>query len=116
VVGKYSTDPEQVLREVEIDFYRSSGPGGQHANKSDTAVRIKHLPSGITVTCEEHRSQHRNKESAFERLIKKLKEKNKPVKRRYKTRPTRASKERRLKSKKRKADIKGNRKRVNPDD
>jgi peptide chain release factor len=51
---------------------RSSGPGGQHVNKTESAVRAKHLPSGITVVASERRSQHQNKAEALERLQEKV--------------------------------------------
>ena len=61
-------DFREIKRECEITFFKSSGPGGQHKNKTETAVRIKHAPTGIIVTATESRSQLRNRQLAFERL------------------------------------------------
>lgn len=55
-------------RDVREDTYRSSGPGGQHRNKTDSAVRLTHLPSGTVVTASEERSQHLNRLVAWDRL------------------------------------------------
>lgn len=98
--SKFSTDLEILKQEVEITFYKSSGPGGQRKNKKETAVRIFHPPSGITVIATEHRSQAKNKELAFERLQAKLKKVNKKKKQRKPTKMPHRIKEQILKKKK----------------
>ncbi len=62
----------QLLAQCEVDTYRASGPGGQKRNKTSSAVRLRHLPSGLIVIAEESRSQHENKAKALQRLRKAL--------------------------------------------
>src|SRR5881628_3419408 len=58
----------QLLAQCEVDTYRASGPGGQKRNKTSSAVRIRHPPSGLIVIAEESRSQHENRARALRRL------------------------------------------------
>ena len=96
----YSLDRDVLEREVVVDVFRASGPGGQHVNRTESALRLTHPPSGVLVTAQDSPSQHRNREIAFERLITRLKRLNHVPKRRVPTRPTFASKKRRLEGKK----------------
>jgi len=96
-------------KDIRIDYFRASGPGGQHRNKSETGVRLTHLPSGIVVTATESRSRHQNLRHAFARLEAKLAARNRIATPRVATRPGRAAVERRLEEKRRQSQRKRSR-------
>ncbi len=112
----YHTDRARLEQEVLVETYRASGPGGQHRNVTESAVRLVHPPSGLRVVAADSRSQHQNRETAFERLIEKLRRLNQVPRRRVPTRVPRGAKERRLESKKRRRTTKGLRGRVPSDE
>lgn len=97
----YPTDRESLERDSDVEFFIASGPGGQHRNKVETGVRLHHRPSGITVTAVERRSQHANREAAYERMAERLEEMQHIEVPRRPTRPTTASRTRRLETKRR---------------
>jgi protein subunit release factor A len=112
----YSLDREVLEREVEIQVFRASGPGGQHVNRTESALRIVHPPSGVVVIAQDSPSQARNRETAFRRLAERLERLNRVPKKRVPTRPTAGSRKRRLEGKKLRAGTKQLRGKVRGDE
>ena len=95
-----------LLRECEVETFRASGPGGQHVNKTESAVRLRHLPSGVVVSSQQERSQHRNKDICLGKLRKKIAQLNYRRPKRVPTRVPRSAKNRTLETKARRSQIK----------
>jgi ribosome-associated protein len=97
---------EDLLRECLVETFRSSGPGGQHVNKTESAVRLKHLPSGVSVTSRVARSQHQNKAHCLRKLREKIEQLNYRPAERVPTRVPASVKNRTLEEKARRSNIK----------
>lgn len=106
----------KLLAECEVQTFRAGGPGGQHRNVTDSAVRLVHQPTGVTVTCATHRSQHRNRREALAILAERLARRARRKKRRVPTRPRKGAVEARLQEKHRRAGTKKTRRPVEPED
>ncbi len=94
------TSDQKLLEECEVQSYRSSGSGGQHVNTTDSAIRLKHIPSRITVTCSQERSQYLNKMICLQKLRAKIARLNEKPLPRVATKKPRRAKEKVLKEKK----------------
>jgi protein subunit release factor B len=92
---------DALLAQCDVQAHRASGPGGQHRNKAETAVRLVHLPSGVSVEGKDERSRSQNMRIALGRLREKLARRAYRPPPRRPTRPSRAAKQRRLEAKKR---------------
>lgn len=103
---KLPDSDEDLLHECEIETFRSSGPGGQHVNKTESAVRLRHVPSGVVVTSQQERSQHRNKALCLRKLRKKIEKLNYRAPKRVPTRVPASVKNRTLEEKARRSQIK----------
>jgi protein subunit release factor B len=101
---------EELLAQCRVETFMSGGKGGQHQNKTESGVRLVHLPTGVTVSSRAERSQHRNKSLALRRLREKLEKRNQRPKKRHPTKVPKAEKEKRLADKKRRSRLKQNRK------
>jgi protein subunit release factor B len=101
---------EALLAQCRVEVHRSGGPGGQHRNKVETAVRLRHLPSGVLAIAKDERSRAQNLSRALARLREKLLRRARKPKPRKATLPSRASVARRLDAKRRTADRKRARK------
>lgn len=86
--------------EIEITFFKSGGPGGQKKNVTESSVRVRHIPTGLIVVATASRSQHRNKAEALAELERRIAARRRRPKRRVATKPSRASKARRVDEKK----------------
>ncbi len=104
IVIPFSDD--DLLEECNVETMRASGKGGQHVNTTDSAVRLTHIKTGVTVKVQESRSQHENKRIALELLRKKLEKLNKVKKPRVKTRISKSMKMKNLEKKKKHSELK----------
>ena len=102
---------EKLKQDCDVETYRASGPGGQHRNKTESAVRMTHRATGIVRVATEHRSQLRNRELALERIWKALEARRRKPKPRLATQPSKAARGRRLAEKKQDSDKKRTRRR-----
>jgi protein subunit release factor B len=116
VADVYATDRATLERDCDIQYFIATGPGGQHRNKVETGVRLTHRPTGLVVTATERRSQRANREAAYERMAAKLEEMQRIAEPRLATKPTTASRQRRLEEKRRAGDRKRGRRTSFPED
>ena len=104
-----------LLAQCRVETYRAGGPGGQHQNKTETAVRIVHLPTGISSVARDERSQLRNRHLAITRLREKLEAHNKTPETRRRTMIPKREKKRRLERKRQRSQTKKLRKKPDSD-
>lgn len=107
---------EELAGECAVDAFRATGPGGQGVNTTDSAVRMRHLPTGIVVTSRESRSQYQNRLLCLQKLRRELLRRSVPPKQRHATKPSRAARQRRLDEKRRRSQLKLRRRKPGPDD
>lgn len=107
-------DDDALLAECRVETYAAGGPGGQHQNRTASAVRLTHLPTGIRVVARDERSQHRNRQTALERLREALEEHNRRPEERKETKVPRREKRKRLETKRRRGEKKKLRKPPDP--
>ena len=107
---------DDLARQCVAEAFHASGPGGQGVNTSDSAVRMRHVPTGITVTSREQRSQLQNRAACLRKIRQQLELRARRPKIRKATKPSKASRQRRLDAKKRRSDVKAARRRPGLDD
>jgi ribosome-associated protein len=95
----YALDERSLEAQTRVEVFTAGGPGGQHRNKTQNAVRLHHDASGVIITATERRSLEANRRAAFERLTERLRQLNFVPKKRKKTRPGKGAVERRLSGK-----------------
>ena len=106
ILLKIPDTDKELQNECKIETFRSSGSGGQHVNKTESAVRVTHVPTGIVVKCQNHRSQIQNKRICLKNLRRKLEFLNITPKERIPTKKTKKAKEKILQNKKIRSNIK----------
>ncbi len=107
---------DELLAQCRVDTFRSGGAGGQHQNKTESGVRLTHLPSGLVATARESRSQHKNRKVALTRLRVALEEQVRPTRPRVTTKVPPREKRRRLEEKRRRSQRKQGRRKPDPED
>lgn len=103
---------DEIARDCEVQTFHASGPGGQGVNTSDSAVRMRHVPTGIVVVSREERSQLRNRERCVEKIREACRRRARPPRPRKRTRVSAAQKRRRLEAKRSRGKLKQLRRRV----
>ena len=107
---------EGLAKSCEVEVFRAHGPGGQGVNTTDSAVRMRHLPTGIVVVSRESRSQFRNRQLCLQKIRDELERRSIAPVIRHATKPTRSSQEKRLEGKHRRSQVKRARGRVTRED
>ena len=109
-------DGRALAAQCSVEAFRASGPGGQGVNTTDSAVRMRHVPTGIVAVSREQRSQLQNRQSCLRKIHAELERRAQPPKVRHATKPTRASVRRRLEGKHARANVKRLRRRPGMDE
>ncbi len=115
-MAAHPTDRASLERDCDEEALRVGGPGGQHRNRRATGVRLRHRPTGLVVTATERRSRLRNREIAYARMAARLGAMQARPRPRRRTKPTAASRRRRLEAKRRRGATKARRGRVREED
>ena len=107
---------DELARQCVAEAFRATGPGGQGVNTTDSAVRMRHVPTGIVAVSREQRSQLQNRASCLRKIREQLRLRARRPKVRKATKPSKAARQRRLDAKHRRADVKASRRRPTGDD